>query len=100
MQRVTQWGGRMWVTLRIPGDTPAGPLRSKDLGCNDPDRSLIMYRTINPDTDIITLLHEISHIAYPNATEEDIQRGDTVLKDALEGFGVDLSPMLKGFKKA
>ncbi|MDH4038392.1 MAG: hypothetical protein OEV86_13020 [Candidatus Krumholzibacteria bacterium] len=100
-QRVTDFAGKMWLTLRLPLDfnQRVGPLKANELGCVDYERNYIMFRSINDDTDIITIIHELAHIAFPNATEDDIQRGDSIFKDALESYGVDLMPLLKGYRK-
>ncbi|MGH7178826.1 MAG: hypothetical protein ACREJC_15715 [Tepidisphaeraceae bacterium] len=91
--------GRTWLVVRVPWKTRAVlSLRKQDWAYVDTDNGIILFRSFNDDMAVIALLHEISHIAYPEVGERHIEHGDSTFKDALEAFGVDLSPLLEAYE--
>ena len=91
--------GRTWLVIRVPYKTKkVGPLRKNDWAFVDLHDGIILFRHTNDDMAIISLLHEISHIVYPDVRELHIENGDSSMKDALEAFDVDLMPLLRGYE--
>jgi len=91
-----RFDAREWtVTLNDARDPGADMSRQ---GIIRHDRCEIEVNYINHDQALIVMLHELMHEALPGVAEKAIDLGDSRLKDALESHGVDLSPLLKGFK--
>lgn len=119
--REVEFGARKWRVLLIRSRERVGPLYKNRLGFIDPDNNLIYIRSLHPDTDTISFLHEGLHWAFPdssflrflemgeaggredskqflNAIEDVIDSGAERMKNYLEAFGVDTSKWKKGFK--
>jgi hypothetical protein len=97
--RDVSFAGRTWLVVRVPFKTrKVGTLKKNDWAAIDLEDGVILFRHTNDDMAIISLLHELSHIAYPDVKELHIEQGDARLKEALESFGVDLSPLIAWYK--
>jgi hypothetical protein len=97
-RRVVKFGGRLWVIERVDNETNAPNLQRSNLGEINMVDNVISYRAPNEDTALIVLFHELIHHACPTLPEREVNRADSMLKDSIEAFGVDLSPMLSGYK--
>jgi hypothetical protein len=98
--RKVRFAGRTWTVARVSRATKLGDhLGENDSAKIDPENCVIVFRSIGSTEDALTsLLHEILHEVFPTASEQAVLAADSKMKDALEAFGVDLSPMLKGYK--
>jgi hypothetical protein len=97
--RKIEWLGRKWIITRADGLMAQTPnLNDIDIGLCNHTFGRISFRHIDRDSDILTLLHEMLHAIYPDLDESSVRRGEVDLKLGLEALGVNLNPMLKGFK--
>lgn len=63
------------------------------------DEGTIVFRASDRDGELLTLFHELMHPSAPHLTRDtDVDNAAIALKSGLEAFGVDLSPMLRGYK--
>jgi len=97
-EKTVRFCGRRWRIRRVDADDFATLPRDK-LGIIDCNDGILTYRKTDDEGEQITILHEVLHFAFPRARESDVDRADWILKDALEAFGVDLSPMIDMPKK-
>ena len=95
--RKVRFHGREWTVVRVDMEDYQTLDRALQ-GEIHPQHNIIFYRAGHPDTEIITMLHELEHYCFPQLEEDSVERGDATLKDALEAFGVDLSPLTGGGK--
>lgn len=63
------------------------------------DGVTMLVREGPPDVMITRIIHETLHEAMPKVAEKHINSADDRLRRLLVAFGVDLSPMLKGYRK-
>ena len=96
---------RMYTVLRYdaPPDEQIGPLEPRTMGMLDFDARKIHVRACpSPTEEIRTIIHELVHHAlaedYAKLSEKRMGKMDGALVTDLEAFGVDLSPLLKGYK--
>jgi hypothetical protein len=92
------WHGAEWVIEQVP------EADLEEEGRTRPGRHTISVAYINDDQFIMTLLHESLHVAFPwmedkGLDEERINAAEVPLKTFLEAHGVDLTPLLEGYKK-
>lgn len=107
-----KFGGRVWTVVRVPWPKRAvGPLDKSALACIDEENNIILWRT-GPNA-IISLIHEISHWAYPSLEDDpvvcpkcqynfgiqnDLARGDSLMTEAIIALGGVLDGMLEGYE--
>jgi len=59
----------------------------------------LSFRFVNRDQALKCIFHEIIHkMFWEESDEEKIKNAEVVLKSYLDANGVNLSPLLKGFK--
>jgi len=99
-KRVIYWEAADWTIEKIPaGVNRTDNVEESNQGVIRCDEKLITFKYMNDDQAALCILHELLHKALPSIDEEEIiKRAEVVIKSALEAFGVDLSPMLRGYK--
>ena len=92
MPRTVEFGGLKWTVF--PVDRNDFSLLPRDkVGLINHTDGIICWRKTGEEYDKITILHELLHFCFPRVRESEVDRADWVLKEALEAFGVDLSPL-------
>ena len=96
---------RCYTMLRYtaPPDEKAGPLEPRDLGMLDENTRQIHIRACEaPAEEVRTVLHELIHHAlganFSRISEKKMAELDGRLQADLQALGVDLSPLLRGYK--
>lgn len=96
---------RTYTMLRYeaPPDEKVGPLEPRDLGMLDEESRIIHIRKCeSPREEIRTIMHELIHHSlganYSRISEKKLAVLDGNLLSNLEALGVDLSPLLTGYK--
>jgi len=97
-KRKVRFDAREWDEELIDCRTDLEIDKRSRQGAISSQRCTIEVNFTNRDQAIIVFLHELMHQALPTVEEEAIEMGDSRLKESLEAHGVDLSPLLKGFK--
>lgn len=90
--------GKKWAIYRVLDEANVEILDGNARGICDPERSRIAFRARDRDTELLTIFHEAIHPSCPRLKDSDVEIAAIALKTALEAFGVDLSPMLRGYK--
>lgn len=96
--RSIEWEAATWKVERISDGKQSENLSDDLQGTIKQDHNIIAFRYYNDDQAIKVLLHEMFHKAFPAAEEAEIIRAEVVAKSFFEAFGVDLTPMLEGYK--
>jgi len=96
---------RTYTILRYdaPPDEYAGPLEPRCLGMLDEDARIIHIRKcVSSREETRTILHELIHHSlganFSRISEKKMAVLDEHLLDNLEALGVDLSPLLGGYR--
>ena len=96
--RTIEWEAATWKVERINDGKQSENLSDDLQGTIKSDYNIIAFRYYNDDQAIKVLFHEMFHKAFPAAEEAEVMRAEVVIKSFLEALGVDLSPMLEGYK--
>jgi len=91
------------IRWAVPLGEKAGPLDPEDLGMLDEDALCIHIRACSSATDekrivIHELLHRALGVGYTRVSEKRLALADGRLVADLESLGVDLSPLIEGYK--
>ena len=96
------WVGREWAVYIVNNENDTELIDKNSLGALDQDAGSIAVRLRDRDGMLLTLIHELIHPGAPRlydpAARPEVQNLAVVIKSGLEAFGVDLSPMLRGYK--
>jgi len=99
MKRTIYWEGQSWDVIREKNDQSTRFIKEGHVGNISPDEGRIAYRVRTQDIEIKTLLHEMLHQAFPQIDDDvEIVAAEVRVKTFLEAMGVDLKPMLEGYK--
>ena len=90
--------GKKWAIYRVLDEENRDILDGYSRGICDPERSRIAFRARDRDTELLTIIHEVIHPSCPKLKDADVEIAAIAIKTAMEAFGVDLSPMLRGYK--
>jgi hypothetical protein len=96
------WLGRKWEVYRVTDEHDCEQLGELTRGTLDSDNGKIVFRAQDRDGELLTLIHELIHPMAPRLSDTrerpEVDNLAMAVKSGLEAFGVDLSPMLRGYK--
>jgi len=99
---VGPWMGRMWTVYRVTDANDCEHLDQSMRGSCSTDAGKITVRAQDRDGELLVIIHEMIHTGqtrlYDTAARPEVDNLAVAIKSGLEAFGVDLSPMLRGYK--
>lgn len=98
--RYIDWEGAEWAIHQV-GESDL----DEEEGKTRPLKRSISVSYITDDQFLMTLIHELLHVAFPHfkdsgIDEERINHAEVPIKTFFEAMGVDLTPLLNGYKKS